>query len=333
MAPKRKGGIRKRLGIDKPAVRPDEDPPGVIPVQTPRSKAGGIRARMNVTKSKPTKVVARQQQAKGPLVKTLKRKWGLGKISAKDVAEIIDGASQQGASNLPTLSSLDQPQHLHRSLVAAFGHPAGPPEFFWVEIPTKAGPTMHPFLLPHLWLASLFACLPHLFNSSVRGAHGAAKDYWHKIKDTEFFKRHPGLEHDHLERTIPIGMHGDGGAFSHHDSLFVLTWNSLLGGGNTRASRYLMTILKKTEMVDATLPAVMEILAWSFNVMLTGLQPVVDLFGGALDPVGFLAGRFRACLSQLRGGSGVLHCIVQKSEMERSWADVLEVPGGGCRWQ
>ena len=46
---------------------------------------------MNVTKSKPTKVVARQQQAKGPLVKTLKRKCGLGKISAKDVKKSSTG--------------------------------------------------------------------------------------------------------------------------------------------------------------------------------------------------------------------------------------------------
>ena len=156
MPPKRIGGIRQRLGIAQRPVRPREDLPDAMPVQPPRRR-GGIRARMNVAKSKPKKSILRQQQAKGPLVKTLKRKWGLGKISAKDVAEIFDGARQQGASNVPTLSSLDQPQHLHRSLVAAFGHPAGAPEFFWAEIPTKSGPTMHPFLLPHRWFASLFA--------------------------------------------------------------------------------------------------------------------------------------------------------------------------------
>ena len=59
--------------------------------------------------------------------------------------------------------------------------------------------------------------------------------------------------------------------------------------------------LEKSEMVEATLPAVMEILAWSFNVMLTGLQPVLDWLGRSMESAGYLAGRFRACLSQLRG--------------------------------
>ena len=300
MPPKRKGGIRQRLGIAQRPVPPRDDVPDAMPVQPPHRR-GGIRARMHAAKSKAKRSILRQEEAKGPLVKTLKRKWGLGKISAKDVAEIFHGAKQQGASNVPTLSSLDQPQHLHRSLVAAFGHPQGAPEFFWAEIPTKGGPTMHPFLLPHLWFAALFVGLPDLFRSSVRGAGNAAKKYWQKIQHTEFFQKHPGLSSEHLERTIPIGMHGDGGAFSHQDSLFVLTWNSLIGGGNTRANRYLMTILKKSEMVDATLPAVMEILAWSFNVMLTGLMPVLDWLGRTIEAAGYLAGGFRACMGQLRG--------------------------------
>ena len=114
MAPKRKGGIRNRLGINKPA----EIPPAEIPMQPARRAKGGIRARMNVAKSKPKKSIAREQNAKGPLVNTLKRKWGTGKISAKDVAEIFNGARTQGASGVPALSSLDHPQHLHRSLTA-----------------------------------------------------------------------------------------------------------------------------------------------------------------------------------------------------------------------
>ena len=65
-----------------------------------------------------------------------------------------------------------------------------------------------------------------------------------------------------------------------------------------------MTILKKTEMCDDTLPAVMEILARSFNVMLTGLQPVLDWLLRSMAAAGYLAGRWRACLSQLRGDWG-----------------------------
>ena len=327
MAPKAKGGIRKRLGISQSSG----DVPREEPVPPTRRAKGGIRARLNIGKVKPTIQKANKGHANGPLVKTLKRKWGTGKISAKDAAEIFEGAKQQGASGVPNLSSMNHPQNLHRSLTAAFGHPVGAPEFFWAEIPMKSGPTVHPFLLPHMWLMSLFAYLPDLFRTSVRGAGDAAKNYWHSIRDTEFFKRHPGLDRGKLDQTIPIGMHGDGGAFSDNDSLFVLTWNSLLGSGSTRAKRFLMTILKKSEMCDETLPAVMSILAWSFNVMLTGLLPVLDWL---LRPtIGVSCKRFSSMSVATPWRLGILHNDLQIPKMERSWADVLEVHGGGEQYQ
>ena len=65
-----------------------------------------------------------------------------------------------------------------------------------------------------------------------------------------------------------------------------------------------MTVLKKSEMVEGTLNAAMAILAWSFNVMLTGIEAATDWMGKSLPlaaELRFLAGRFRACLAQLRG--------------------------------
>ena len=49
--------------------------------------------------------------AKNPLIDTLKLKWCKGKISAKEVEEIIGGATAQGASQLPSLSSPAHPQN------------------------------------------------------------------------------------------------------------------------------------------------------------------------------------------------------------------------------
>ena len=120
---------------------------------------------------------------------------------------------------------------------------------------------------------------------------GATQRYWNSIRHTEFFKSHPGLNEDELHRTVPIGMHGDGGAFPHNDSLFVLTWNSLIGSGPTRATRFLMTIVPKSEMVPGTMPAIMKVLICSFNLMLTGIDSNND----------FLAERWKASLAQLRG--------------------------------
>ena len=205
---------------------------------------GGIRQR--IAKSGAIEAEQHDEPADRPLNITMKKKWGKGKIFAKDVAEVFDAAREQGAVGIPELSSMDHPQNLHRSLVSAFGHPAGAPEFFWSMIRLKSGKTSYPFLLPHMWFASLFGMMRSWWDTAVRGPVGATQRYWNSIRHTEFFKSHPGLNEDELHRTIPIGMHGDGGAFSHNDSLFVLTWNSLIGSGPTRATRFLMTIVPKS---------------------------------------------------------------------------------------
>ena len=82
---------------------------------------------------------ADHNQGDKPLTKVMKQKWGKGKISAKDVAEVFNAADAQGAVGVPQLSSMNHPQNLHRSLVSAFGHPEGAPEFFWSYIPLKGG--------------------------------------------------------------------------------------------------------------------------------------------------------------------------------------------------
>ena len=104
---------------------------------------GGIRQRM--AKAEAIEAVNNDEPADRPLNVPMKKKWGKGRISAKDVAEVFEAARDQGAVGVPKLSSMNHPQNLHRSLVSAFGHPAGAPEFFWSMIPLKSGKTSHPF--------------------------------------------------------------------------------------------------------------------------------------------------------------------------------------------
>lgn len=119
---------------------------------------------------------------------------------------------------------------------------------------------------------------------------------------TAFLQNHPILTRKDLPKTIPIGLHGDAGAFSTTDSLFVLTWNSLLGVGTTMSKRWLMTIIKKSDVIPETLNAIFEILSWSFNVMLGGVWPELDWEGRPLPPrKEYLAGGLRGCLCQIRG--------------------------------
>ena len=132
------------------------------------------------------------------------------------------------------------------------------------------------------------------------GPEGAVGGFWEKMKDTPIVRHHPVPAAD-LHRTLPLGLHGDGGSFSKQDSLFVFTFNSLLGEGVTSSKRFVMTIIKKSELVPGTLDKMMEILAWSFNVALTGLTPVVSFDGEELGNPAYLAGRWKGSLIQVRG--------------------------------
>ncbi len=45
-------------------------------------------------------------------------------------------------------------------------------------------------------------------------------------------------------KTIPLGLHGDGGAYSRQDSLFVISCNVLSGFGTTKQTRMVITTIK-----------------------------------------------------------------------------------------
>ena len=145
------------------------------------------------------------------------------------------GAMLQGARGMQGVAAAGShghhPQNLQRSLISLFGMPEGAPDFAWFDIPTKSGVHPHPFLLPHAWLASLYHHRPALWDSGIKGADGDAMAFWQNMKDTAIVRGHPFLASEQKARTLPLGIHGDGGSFSKQDSLFVFTFNSLLGGG------------------------------------------------------------------------------------------------------
>ena len=116
----------------------------------------------------------------------------------------------------------------------------------------------------------------------------------HSFSDT------PSLPPSSWPFTIPIGFHGDAGAFSHQDSLYTISWNSLIGQGRTAEKRFVFTVLRKGEMVADTLDAVFRIMGWSFNSMLTGSFPGKNWHGRS-STSGLLAGGWRGAVCQARG--------------------------------
>jgi hypothetical protein len=228
-------------------------------------------------------------------------------------------AAQQGAHSVDRLGAIGKsgqnPQHLQRALFSFFGRPKGSPDFTWVPLPLLIGKqvrtSLHPVLLPHLYFSSLYHHRQDLWQNSVVGTtDGGVASFWRDMQDHAIVKQHPYLDPAAWSRTIPVGLHGDGGSFYKHESMFVFTWNSLLGTGTTIAKRFVLTVLRKSQVVPATLDALFEVFAWSFNVLLTGLTPSVDWRGA---PVGggqdYLCGGYRGSLIQVRG-DWEFHCQI-----------------------
>ena len=297
MAPK--GGIRQRLGGD--AVGASEELAGDAAGSSDVPR-GGVRSRLDRKRGRDEE----ESSAHLPMVVSMKKDWGKGKVTSAQVQENVWGAVAQGARGMDKLAAAGgsgkNPQNMQRALISAFGMPMGAPRFTWIEIPTKAGRVAHPFLLPHLWFSALYHHRPELWKRSVEGDAGAAKAFWQSMSDTAIVREHPGLPPCDWERCIPIGFHGDASAFSHQDSLYAFIWNSLIGVGSTTAKRFLFTVVKKSQSDPDTMQAIFKVFAWSMNVLLTGLTPDTDWLMRPLSGGGsYLAGRWKGALVQVRG--------------------------------
>ena len=300
MAPK-KGGIKRRLGLE-PEAAPDHAPPP--PEALNPAERRSIRQRVGQP-SASSSGPPQHQPDNEPLTDKLKEEWGKGVLSSKRVQEFAQAAQGQGARGLEAIAAAGTsgrtPQHIQQTLMRIFGKPTGCPDFTWAEIPfAKKGRAVHPFLLPHSWLASLHDNNQNKFEKTVTGPEGACSAFWTMMAGTDFARDLPIL--GPLDRTLPIGLHGDGGAYSKQDSVLVLTWNSLLGSGCTKAKRYLLTCIRKTDLAPGTLDAIFEILGWSFNVMATGVCPEKDWLGRAQPHRShYLAQGYRGVRCQVRG--------------------------------
>jgi len=198
----------------------------------------------------------------------------------------------------------ENPKMLHQGLVRLFGIPAGAPDFTWVLVPTTRGEVFVPVLLPHEFFGRLHASRRALWEQAIRGPADAAKAFWDFLQDTPMVRDHPYLPNGRRHQTIPLGLHGDAGPFTKQDGVFVISWNSLIGGeaGEGFAKRFLFAVIRKADLVPGTLDALWTVFAWSANALLTGISPEVDWaqreIGGGGD---YIAGGFRGAVVQLRG--------------------------------
>ena len=121
------------------------------------------------------------------------------------------------------------------------------------------GGVAHPFFSPHESMQPLHMNCQAVWETSITGGDGAAQAFWDNTKKTPFVKNHPTLQSSAFHRTNPVGIHGDGGAFSGSESLVVLTWNSVLGSGSRKDERFPITIVRKSGLVLGTMEAILKV--------------------------------------------------------------------------
>lgn len=220
---------------------------------------------------------------------------------------------ESGASGLQRLQKIGASgrwrSNAQRDLMRALGRPQGAPAFYKASIPMrdrdgKARIAEHPFLLPHQMFAQLHLERGDKFQQCVAGDNAERMGLWAELSSHPVVDQHPSLDKGSLSKVVPIGIHGDAAAFSHQDGLFILTWNSLVGQGTSKESRFVMTMFKKSDLLQdgSTLNAIFRVISWSLNALLAGVTPEVDENGGKMQGGGkALAGQWSAATIQVRG--------------------------------
>ena len=74
-------------------------------------------------------------------------------------------------------------------------------------------------------------------------------------------------------RTIPITFHGDGAPTTKVEGLVSLSWGSCLVQGTSKLTRFVYTVVKKSDFNDGTVNQLLAYFAWAANVLFTGTYP------------------------------------------------------------
>ena len=110
------------------------------------------------------------------------------------------------------------------------------------------------------------------------------------MQDTEFVRRHPKLPTMDWDFACPIGFHGDAGSFNKQESVYLLSWNSLLGTGTTVAKRFVLTVLRKSHVTVGTIASILQICTWSMNALMSGIMPQQNWLGMPIRGGDWIAG-------------------------------------------
>ena len=122
-----RGGIKKRIAEykskdDKP--EPDDTEPA------PKKLRGGIKQRVEAYQANTGSASSSSGQAGSvgqdqlPMWQSMKKRWAKGKLSSKDVLELAQGATKQGATGFDRLEGMSA-ANAARTLRNVLGYPSG----------------------------------------------------------------------------------------------------------------------------------------------------------------------------------------------------------------
>lgn len=147
-----------------------------------------------------------------------------------------------------------------------------------------------PFLLPHLFLSTVFSLYTDAFDALV-GAPGTLASFWESQAGNPNLRGHPMLTRvNWQEKAIPIILHGDavpvtGVGKSWSKSSLVISWTSLLAKGSTIHCYNLIIAIMNTMFIKAdncnTVRAIWKIIAWSLKYSFSGMHPDTDMWGAS----------------------------------------------------
>ena len=182
----------------------------------------------------------------------------MGKEPSNRVVEYCAGAVLLGASGSELESFArcaswgKHGQNAQRDLIKAFGQPAGAPNLYRARLPVKGKNGQrdfsdHPFVLSHELFAQMCKQRQSFFPQHVLDGAAARQKCWDALGKHKFVQENEAWAEAKAAGfdLVPLGLHCDAGAFNKNESLYVLTWNSLVGQGTTKLRRFIITVLKK----------------------------------------------------------------------------------------
>ncbi|CAL1136396.1 unnamed protein product [Cladocopium goreaui] len=224
------------------------------------------------------------------------KKFSIGKLSALEVQEVASAAVKSGADNaeMRALQGLGGMGHargnVHRDLVRKYFSLLLSPEPWEIQCPLAVKQGGHRIekeasthmLLPHLWVIEAQEN-NFLGNLCCKDEEIAA--FWKsQMKSPQMT---PELKQviktsQPSQLPVPYLLHGDAAPFTEVDSIQVLSFRCLLSSKAVTQSQMLISALPKLAMTKETCKRMMEVLAWSWQVLWDGVVPKKDKAG---DPI------------------------------------------------